>query len=274
MMSRRFEQIEVERRGPVQWISLSRPDQMNAMTTTMIEELTAALGAAASDPSMGAVVFSGKGRAFCAGADLKETPSQADVRAGRRTFFDVSDELASLLSDYPRPLVSALNGVTCAGGLEIALFADVILAARDARIGDVHSNFGLLPGLGGSVRLARAVGTQRARYLMMSGDLLSAEEAAAWGLVAKVVDAAVLHDEAQALAERLASKSLAGLMRMRRLVEGAAGQPMEPALRLERLVFREYYQSPEVAEGQAAFREKRKPEFGKLRVKPEGGASA
>ena len=263
-----FEEIVVEQHGPVRWVYLSRPDELNALTQRMVSELEAALSSAAADPDVGAVVISGKGRAFCAGADLKETPSQAEVRGGGRTFFDVSDELAGLLSDYPRPLIVALNGVTCAGGLEITLFADVVFAARNARIGDVHSNYGLLPGLGGSVRLARAVGPQRARFLMFSGDLLSADEAASWGLVAKVVDAPSLQAEVQGFAERLAAKSLAGLIRMRRLAEDTFDQPLDLAVRLERLVFREYYQSPEVAEGQAAFREKRVPNFEQLRVKP------
>lgn len=263
-----FEEIVVEQRGPVRWIYLARPEQMNALTQRMVDELSVALGAASTDAGVGAVVISGKGRAFCAGADLKQVPSQAAVRSGSRTFFDVSDDFAGLFTNYPRPLIAALNGVACAGGLEITLFADVVFAARNARIGDVHSNFGLMPGLGGSVRLTRAVGPQRARYLMLSGDLLSAEEAAAWGLVAKVVEPQVLQDEVQAFAERLSIKSLAGLMNMRRLVEDTFDQPLDLAVRLERLVYREYYQSPEVAEGQAAFREKRAPNFEQFRVKP------
>ncbi len=254
-------EIEVTSRGPVTWIHLNRPEQMNALTTCMVGELTQALDAAARDTAVGVVVLSGRGRAFCAGADLKEVPSQEAVRGRGRTFFDVSDDFAQLLTDFPKPLLASVSGYCCAGGLEIALAADVTFASDKARIGDVHSNFGLLPGLGGSVRLARAVGPQRARFLMFSGDMISAAEAAEWGLVAKVFEAAVLDDEVQAFAERLSAKSRAGLLRMRQLVADGFELPLEPALRNERVVYREYYQRPELAEGQAAFREKRTPDF-------------
>lgn len=256
-----YKEIEVEDHGPVRWVYLSRPEQLNTLTATMIGELCQAFRAAATDAGVGVVVISGRGRGFCAGADLKDTPSPEVVRSGKRTFFDISDELAELLTGYPRPLLAALNGVTCAGGLEMALFADVVFAARNTKIGDVHSNFGLMPGLGGAVRLTRAVGPQRARMLMFSGDLIPADEAAAWGLVAKVVEPGELQAQVQAFAERLAGKSRKGLLKMRALVEDSFDASLDNALRLERVVFREYYQSPEVLEGQSAFREKRSPDF-------------
>jgi len=256
-----YTEIQVELRGAVMWMYLNRPDQMNSLTTCMVGELTHALDAAARDTDVGVVVLSGKGRAFCAGADLKEVPSQEAVRGSRRTFFDVSDDFAGLLSDFPKPMLAAVNGFCCAGGLEIALAADVMFASDKARIGDVHSNFGLLPGLGGSVRLVRAVGPQRARFLMFSGDMITAAEAADWGLVARTFDGAVLESEVQAFAERLTGKSRAGLLRMRQLADDGFDLPIERAMRNERVVYREYYQRPELAEGQDAFRNKRTPDF-------------
>lgn len=256
-----YAEIEVEDHGAIRWVYLCRPEQLNTLTAAMVRELCHAFQTAATDAGVGVVVLSGRGRGFCAGADLKDTPSAAIVRSGKRNFFDDSDGLAELLTRYPKPLLAALNGVTCAGGLELALFADVIFAARNARIGDVHSNFGLMPGLGGAVRLTRAVGPQRARMLMFSGDLIPADEAAAWGLVAKVVETEELQASTQAFAEKLADKSRKGLLKMRSLVEDSFDASLDNALRLERVVYREYYQSPEVMEGQSAFREKRQPNF-------------
>lgn len=256
-----YETILIERRNASLWLYLNRPDALNAITSKMMIEIAQVLREAARDDRIFTLVISAKGRAFCAGADLKDVPSQQSVRQGEKGLFEYSDEMVAVLSVFPKPVIAALNGVTCAGGLEIALWADIIVAAEHARIGDVHSNFGLLPGMGGAVNLVRAVGPQRARYLMLSGDLLTADELREWGLVARVFAADRLEAEVQELADRMAKKSLSGLRYMRDLVRNSMDQPLDPALAYEAAVFRSYYQSVEVAEGQAAFREKRDPDF-------------
>lgn len=256
-----FSSIEVQQKGPVLWLSLARPEKMNALSVPMIGEMLEVLAGVVERDDVRVVVLTGQGRAFCAGADLIDVPPPAALTGNEENFFDLSDKLADTLSNLKRPLVVAINGVACAGGLELLLFGDVVFAKEGARIGDVHSNFGLLPGLGGSVRLTRAVGVQRARYLMFSGELITAQCAVEWGLVAKTFPEETFEDEVQKFCEGLARKSLKGLMHMRNMVNDAFDTPLDVALRHERTTFREYYHSVEVAEGQAAFREKRDPDF-------------
>lgn len=254
------EEIESERRGPVLWIYLNRPKSLNAMTLTMLEGFARAFDEAFNDDTVRVVVLSGRGRAFCVGTDLAEVSDPTAPPTGVPGYLEKSQALFERLRAFHKPVIAALNGTTCAGGLELAFCCDLIYASRGAKVGDAHSNFGLLPGAGNSVWLSRLLGPMNAKHLLFTGDLVPAETLAAQGLL-RVVDDDALEVEVQALAERLAAKSGLVLRRMKELVRDTVEQPLDVALRHEFLVFRQHTYSHDCGEGVRAFNEKRTPRF-------------
>jgi enoyl-CoA hydratase/carnithine racemase len=253
--------VVVDSRAGAIWVTLNRPAAMNAITPDVVAGITAAL-ALADDPAIKAVVLIGTGRAFCAGADLKyvSSTSQSD-EAGTAQFLDSILDMMARLEACPRPVIAAVNGLALAGGLELVLCCDLVIAARSARLGDAHANFGLLPGGGGSVRLPRKIGPTRAKYLLFTGDFVPAEDLVACGLVNEVVDDSELTGAVERLLAKLGSKSSLVLRRMKELVADGLEQPKDVALRSELLVSEIHTHSYDMKEGLAAFEEKRKPSF-------------
>lgn len=244
------------------WITLNRPDAMNALTPDVLAAIHAALDGAEADATVRAVVLTGNGRAFCAGADLKYVRARADEGVGATDrFLRQVFETMNRLERFPMPVIAAVNGLALAGGLELVLCCDLVVAARSAKLGDAHANYGLLPGGGGSVRLPRRIGPTRAKYLFFTGEFAAAGELLAAGLVNVVVDDEQLVAATAALASRIASKSPAGLRRMKQLVDDGLEQPVETALRLELLASEAHAHSEDMKEGLAAFAAKRKPVF-------------
>lgn len=244
------------------WLTLNRPAALNSITPGMVSRLREALAAAQDDDSVRAIVLTGSGRAFCAGADLKHVRETAagDPRAVAR-FLDTVLALMAELEQSPRPTIAAINGLALAGGLELVLCCDLVVAARSARLGDAHANFGLLPGGGSSVRLPRKIGPTRAKYLLYTGEFLPAEDFVAAGLVNQVVDDDDLLAAAGRIVARLRNKSPLVLRRMKALVDDGLEQPVETALRLELLASEVHAHSHDMQEGLAAFEEKREPRF-------------
>lgn len=243
------------------WIRLNRPEAMNSLTPDVLAGIAGALDEAQSRSDVMAVVLTGTGRAFCAGADLKFARGEfAGPQEARRFLQDVLATMDRLAS-FPKPVIAALNGITLAGGLELVLCCDLVIAARSVQIGDAHANYGLLPGGGGSVRLPRVIGATRAKYLMFTGNFASAEEMALAGLVNKVADDDRLLDEVQTVVDSIATKSPLGLRRMKALVDDGLQQPVDTALRLELLASEAHASSEDLREGLAAFYEKRAPRF-------------
>ena len=253
--------IQEVRHGAM-WIRLNRPDAMNSLTPDVLRGISRALDEAQADAEVRAVVLTGTGRAFCAGADLKFVREQVGDNAGAINDF-LQDVLSTMnrLASYPMPVIAALNGITLAGGLELVLCCDLVLAARSAKIGDAHANYGLLPGGGGSVRLPRVIGATRAKYLLYTGDFLSAEALKEAGLVNQVVDDDQLMAQTQTLVEKIAARSPLGMRRMKALVDDGLQQPVDTALRLELLASEAHSYSQDLKEGLAAFKEKRQPRF-------------
>jgi enoyl-CoA hydratase/carnithine racemase len=252
--------VVAERRNRSMWIRLNRPQAMNALTPQVIQGLDAALDVAQREPEIVSVVLTGTGPAFCAGADLKYVRIQA-AEGGTGTFLEGVLRFMARLDAFPKPVIAALNGITLAGGLELVLCCDLVIAARGAKIGDAHANYGLLPGGGSSVRLPRVIGVNRAKYLLFTGDFVSADDMQSAGLVNQVVEDEQLEAAAQALADRLAAKSPLGLKRMKALVDDGLEQPEATALRLELLASEVHAYSDDMREGLAAFEEKRTPRF-------------
>ncbi|MEJ2410596.1 MAG: enoyl-CoA hydratase/isomerase family protein [Novosphingobium sp.] len=253
--------VLVDTRDGAVWVTLNRPAALNAITPDVVAGITKAL-ALADDPVIKAVVLIGTGRAFCAGADLKYVNSTTESdEAGTAQFLDSILDMMARIETCPRPVIAAVNGLALAGGLELVLCCDLVIAARSAKLGDAHANFGLLPGGGGSVRLPRKIGPTRAKYLMFTGDFLPAEDLVACGLVNEVVDDAELTSAVERLVDKLASKSSLVLRRMKALVDDGLEQPKDVALKSELLVSEVHVHSHDLKEGLAAFGEKRKPSF-------------
>lgn len=253
-----FETILYEARGGAAWITLNRPDALNAISPAMIRELGEALDRAQADPTLRAVVLGARGRAFCAGADLKALREAGEDHAG---FLDDVLSLMNRLERFRLPVVAAVNGMALAGGLELLLCCDLVIAAASAKIGDAHANYGLLPGGGGSVRLPRKIGPTRAKYLMYTGEFVPAADLVPAGLVNEVVPDPELATAVERLVAKLATKSPLGLRRMKALVDDGLDQPSEVALRNEILVGEVHSKSFDMHEGLAAFGEKRQPRF-------------
>ncbi|MGB3500878.1 MAG: enoyl-CoA hydratase/isomerase family protein [Mesorhizobium sp.] len=251
----------VDVRDGAVWITLNRPEALNALTPDIVAGIDAALDRAAAD-DIRAVVLTGSGRAFCAGADLKFVREKTGGDdASIAAFLDTVLMMMSRLEKCPRPVIAAINGVTVAGGLELVLCCDLVIAARSARIGDGHINFGLLPGGGSSVRLPRKIGATRAKYLLYTGEFMSADDLAAAGLVNEVVDDVDLMAAVDRLVAKLSTKSPLVLRRMKTLIDDGIEQPTPTALRLELLASEVHAHSADMKEGLAAFEEKRSPNF-------------
>lgn len=255
--------VLLDMRGTAAWVTLNRPHELNALNLPVMERLAGILDATEADPAVRCLVITGAGRAFCAGADLKfihdVLPEGRD--AATMAFLRQASALMSRVEAFPKPVVAAVNGVATAGGLELVLCCDLVIAAESARLGDGHANYGLLPGAGASARLPRRVGIARAKHLFFTGDLLPAAELVAAGLVNSVVPDAELGAAVQRLAEKVAAKSPVGLRRMKELANAATEATQEEALRRELAVNDDYVRTFDRNEGLAAFNERRPPVF-------------
>jgi enoyl-CoA hydratase len=240
--------------GAVAWLCLSRPEAMNALNRELAVALSAAVETASRDPAVQVVVLAGAGRAFCAGADLKALQTQIQSRQPESP--DLLDLIVGAFDSVRacgKPVIAALNGVTMAGGLELALCCDVIFAAHSARIGDAHSNYAMLPGGGGAAVLPSRIGIHRAKALLFSGDDLPAETLKEWGLVYQVVADAELDEVVLAFARKLAGKSPRVLRGMKAIVDQAAQAAQALPLRNELLMLRDHMRTAEFRDGLMRF---------------------
>jgi enoyl-CoA hydratase len=249
------------REGAAVWLRLQRPAAMNAIGTDLLDELNLALEAIEADESVRVVVLTGTGRAFCAGADLKALANAAGEVDPRQVveFVAYASRTIERLAALAQPVIAGVNGLALAGGLELLLASDIVVASSAARIGDAHSNYGLIPGGGGSVRLARVVGTHMAKYLAFTGSHFPASSPVLAGLVSEIVDPEELESRLSELATTLADKSPLGLSRMKRLINDAPDQSLRDALAAEQQALAEQCRSEDFAEGIAAFAARRTP---------------
>ncbi|MGG4454303.1 enoyl-CoA hydratase/isomerase family protein [Brevibacillus porteri] len=257
-----YQAILYEKRQQTAWIYFNRPEDMNSISKTMVSEILHTLQEVEQDEEIRVLVLSGKGKAFCAGADLKEL--LADVsrqQNGQAGLLDFAEKLFERLNHFPKPIIAALNGITLAGGLEIAMTADIVVAAESAKLGDSHANFGVLPGGGGAVRLPRKIGVNRAKYLLLTGEFLTAQEMKAYGFVHEVTPADELERAVQKVADKISEKSPLVLKEMKRLVRDGLEMPLDLAMRQELLTLKNHTRSHDFHEGLSAFTEKRTPIF-------------
>ena len=227
-----------EIREKAAWITLNRPTALNALIPAVVNGIDAALDEVEKHPEVCAIVVTGNGRAFSAGADLKfiRESSGGNPRA-LQDFLQGIYVTFNRLEHFPRPIIAAVNGLALAGGIELVLCCDLVIAAESAKLGDAHANFGLIPGGGSSARLPRKIGPNRAKYLMYTGEFLSAHELMAMGLVNEVVPDDELASAVEKVVTKLSHKSPLGLARMKYLVDDGLNQSEDTALRLELSLF-------------------------------------
>ncbi len=245
-------------------ITLNRPEALNSISPAMIDDLNVALDGLEDRRQLCALSITGQGRAFCAGADLKAAKARmdgADAGEVNSNFLDGLRRLLLRIEGFPVPVVAAVNGLALAGGLEMVLACDLVVAAASAKLGDAHAKYGLVPGGGSSVRLPRKIGPTRAKQLIFSGDSLPAETLMQWGLVNKVVPDGGLGAAVDELVGTLAQRSPIGLRRMKRMIDDGLEQSLPAALRYELSLNALHAASHDRMEGLAAFAEKRKPAF-------------
>ncbi len=260
-----YSNILVERRGSGVWLTLNRPEAMNALNPELVIELGEAVSQAEGDPDVRALVITGAGAAFCVGADLKAIGSEGDHAAGIKAFMEIATPVFKQISESPLPVIAAVQGIALAGGLELLLrCCDLIIAGQSAHFGDAHANFGLVPGGGSAVYLVQRIGPVRARELLFTGRSYSAEKLEEMGLVNQTVADDKLLETVEELVEQLATKSPRGIACMKEMVSNALSMPYQECLARESELCIEHADSYDAAEGIAAFAEHRIPKFKKI----------
>jgi enoyl-CoA hydratase len=251
------EHIIVETRGRVGLIRLNRPQALNALNSALIGELSQAIDAFEADANIGCMVITGSEKAFAAGADIKEMADKDFVDVFLDNFAATWDRAATAR----KPIIAAVAGFALGGGCELALQCDLIIAADNAKFGQPEIKLGIIPGIGGTQRLTRAVGKAKAMDLILTGRMMDAAEAERSGVVARVVPAASLVDEAVKAAATIASMSLPSVLAAKEAVNRAFETSLAEGVRFERRIFHSLFATLDQTEGMYAFVEKRPPKF-------------
>jgi enoyl-CoA hydratase len=249
--------IIVETKGRVGVIRLNRPQALNALNTALIAELAAAVDAFEADANIGCMVVTGSEKAFAAGADIKEMANKSYMDAFMGNFVANWDRLAQAR----KPVIAAVAGFALGGGCELAMQCDLIIAADNARFGQPEIKLGVIPGIGGTQRLTRAVGKAKAMDLVLTGRMMDAAEAERCGLVARVVPLAELMSEAMKTADTIAAMPLPAAMIAKEAVNRAFEVSLAEGVVFERRVFHSLFATEDQKEGMAAFVEKRPAQF-------------
>ncbi len=252
-----YESILVETKGRVGIIRLNRPEALNALNAKLAAELSAALDAFEADGAIGCLIITGSEKAFAAGADIKEMADKSFLDAFMGDFVANWDRVARCR----KPVIAAVAGFALGGGCELALQCDLIIAADNAKFGQPEIKLGVIPGIGGTQRLARAIGKAKAMDLCLTGRMMDAIEAERSNLVARVVPLAELMNEALKVAETIASMSLPSVMLAKEAINRAFETSLAEGVRFERRVFHTLFATKDQKEGMAAFIDKRPPQF-------------
>lgn len=254
------ENLRVEREQGLAVVTLDRPKALNALNSQLLQELEAALLGLAADPSLRAVIVTGAGeKAFVAGADIAEmagfTPQQAWA------FAATGHKVLALLESLPVPTLAAVNGFALGGGCELALACDLIYASEKAKFGLPEVGLGVIPGFGGTQRLTRLVGRQRAKELIFTGEMIDAQKAKEVGLALEVLAPDKLLDHCRGVAQKVMKKGPLAVGQAKRAIEFGADADLHAANELERQAFANLFGSEDQREGMKAFLEKRSPAF-------------
>lgn len=249
--------IIVERRDRVALITLNRPEALNALNLELLHELVAAASELDADPGIGAIVITGSAKAFAAGADIKEMASKSYVDMYAADWFEGWSRFTAVRT----PLIAAVSGYALGGGCELVMMCDVVIAGDNAKFGQPEIKLGVIPGMGGSQRLTRAIGKAKAMELILTGRTMDAAEAERSGLVSRVVPAETVLEEAMSTAATIGSMSLPIAMMAKEAVNAAFETMLENGIRFERRVFHATFATEDQKEGMSAFVDKRDPKF-------------
>jgi enoyl-CoA hydratase len=249
--------IMTHRQGRIGIVTIDRPDALNAVNSAVMEGLLSAVASFDTDEDIGCIVITGTGKAFIAGADIKEMADKSFLEMFMADAQSAWERLAATRT----PMIAAVNGFALGGGCEIAMICDIIIASETARFGQPEIKLGVIPGWGGTQRLTRAVGKAKAMDLILTGRMMDAREAEAAGLVARVVPADRLMEEALAAAETIAGYSKPSVLAAKESVNRAFEATLAEGIRFERRLFHALFATADQKEGMKAFAEKRKPDF-------------
>ncbi|MAI89265.1 enoyl-CoA hydratase [Ponticaulis sp.] len=253
-----YETLLIEIHDQTGIIRLNRPDDLNALNNTLMDELTAAVDEFEDNDDIGCIIITGSKKAFAAGADIKELKAYDFVSAYKQ---DLITRNWERVSRCRKPVIAAVAGYALGGGCELAMMCDFIIAAENAKFGQPEINLGVLPGAGGTQRLTRFVGKSKAMDMCLTGRMIDAEEAERCGLVARVVAPDVLLEEAKKVASIITSKSLPVAMMVKESVNAAYETTLSQGIMTERRLFHSVFATEDKDEGMEAFIEKRDPHF-------------
>jgi len=252
-----YQNIIVETKGRVGIIRLNRPQALNALNRALVAELIQAIDAFEADAGIGCLLITGNDKAFAAGADIKEMADKTFIEAYLGNFCADWDRAARAR----KPIVAAVAGFALGGGCELAMHCDIIIAADSAKFGQPEIKLGVIPGIGGTQRLTRAVGKAKAMDLILTGRMMDAAEAEKSGLVARVVPAASLMDEAMKVADTIATLSLPSVLAGKEAVNRAFESGLQEGVLFERRLFQALFATADQKEGMKAFVDKRKAQW-------------
>ncbi len=254
-----FETIKYEVNDGIAYVTINRPQAMNALNTQVLDELYAAFTQFEGDADAKAAIVTGEGKAFVAGADIAQM-KQLDAVAGR-AMIKKGHTVMNLMESVDKPIIAAVNGFALGGGCELSMACDIRIASEKARFGQPEVNLGIIPGFGGTQRLPRLVGKGMAKYMIMTAEMINAQEALRIGLVEKVVAPEDLIPECEKLAKTIMSKAPLAIASAKLAVNNGYGLDMPAASALEVEAFTGPFASQDKEEGMAAFLEKRPAEF-------------
>jgi len=252
-----YQNIVVETKGRVGIMRLNRPQALNALNKALIDELSRAVEDFDADDKIGCMLVTGNEKAFAAGADIKEMADKPFIEAYLGDFVSNWNAIA----EARKPIVAAVAGFALGGGCELAMQADIVIAADTAKFGQPEIKLGVIPGIGGTQRLARAVGKAKAMDLILTGRMMDAAEAERSGLVARVVPAASLMDEAMKVADTIANMSLPSVLAGKEAINRAFEGGLSEGIMFERRIFHSLFATEDQKEGMKAFVEKRAPKW-------------
>ncbi|WP_375207801.1 enoyl-CoA hydratase-related protein [Hyphococcus sp.] len=252
-----YKTILFERTGRIAKVTINRPDNLNALNAEVMGELVLCVEEIDRDKEIAVSILTGAGRAFAAGADIKEMQSKSFSEMYIDDYFAGWDRFAAAR----KPIIAAVNGYALGGGCEVAMMCDLIIASDKAKFGQPEIKLGVTPGMGGSVRLTKAIGKAKSMDLVLTGRMIDADEADRLGLVSRVVPHEELMNVAIAAAEEIANFSIPSVMAAKEMVSRALELPTTEGVRFERRLFQGLFGTMDQKEGMAAFAEKRLPKF-------------